>query len=383
MRALRALSTVALVVSLVALGGLPAVGADRDHDGLRDGFEQRWGVTDPDRSDSDRDGVVDSAEDYDKDGLSNLGEQRFGTNPKRRDTDRDGVPDAREDADRDGRSNGREQDQRPLPTKLKPSLSAAVRSFPPIRWKCQTEDRRSRPVTCSFGPKDSATTIVLVGDSHAMMWSSPIRNIAASKGWRLTVMTKTACPPYLGINTGSQLRVDGGKTCRTWRRNVMAKLKADPPDLVIITSSERYRLYSPKGRAEAKSRWPLLWQQALARTLKWLPERSQALVLGDVPPNYGNPRTCLARNPRDISACVTPKPPAWSRRVELGLRRAARAGGADFRTLFGKICSYDPCPLVQGQILMWRDKSHLTNTFAVKLQPSMRAILERALSGSG
>ena len=53
---------------------LPAGAADRDRDGLDDGFERRYGVTDPGVRDSDHDGVIDSAEDNDKDGLGNLGE---------------------------------------------------------------------------------------------------------------------------------------------------------------------------------------------------------------------------------------------------------------------------------------------------------------------
>ena len=29
-----------------------------------------------------------------------------------------------------------------------------------------------------------------------------------------------------------------------------------------------------------------------------------------------------------------------------------------FRTLYGKVCTYDPCPLVQGDVLVWRDGGH-------------------------
>ncbi len=119
----------ALALALLLLGALPAAAADRDGDGLRDGFERRYGVTDPDRRDSDGDGVVDAAEDNDGDELGNLGEQRFGTHPGKRDSDGDGRADGREDHDRDGRSNAREQDQRPVPAGLRPSLAAAAKDL--------------------------------------------------------------------------------------------------------------------------------------------------------------------------------------------------------------------------------------------------------------
>ena len=373
----------AALVGVFALSGMgTAVAADRDHDGLRDGFEITYGLSDPDLRDSDHDGVIDSAEDPDGDGLGNLGEQRFGLDPGKRDTDRDGVPDGKEDRDHDGRSNAREQDQRPVPWNLKPSIGSGKNSFPPIRFKCQSAHGSAKVVACGFGPVDADTRMVLVGDSHAMMWSSPIKRVAINKGWRLTTMTKTACTPLLGLRTQRQLEIDGGRTCRAWRANVIAKLKAKPPDLIILTQSDRYKLFDSNGGVQPKYQWPLLWNRALKRTLAALPARSTVMVLGDVPKNYGDPRRCLNHSRGDMSACVSPRAPDAMRKIDLALRQAAASKGARFRTLYGKICSYDPCPVVQGHILMWRDKSHITNTFAVQLQPSMRAIIESALSPS-
>ena len=141
------------LAALVTLGlALPASSADRDRDGLSDAFERRYGVSDPTVRDSDRDGVIDAAEDDDKDGLGNLGEQRFGTDPGRRDTDGDGVGDGREDRDRDGRSNAKEQDERKLPAGLKPTVAGAKASYPPLRSRCVTAMRVAQPVVCSFGP---------------------------------------------------------------------------------------------------------------------------------------------------------------------------------------------------------------------------------------
>ena len=373
------------MIAIVAMALLPLTMAspvsavDTDKDGLRDGFEKRWGVTDPLMGDSDRDGVIDSAEDSDGDGLGNLGEQRFGTDPGRRDTDRDGISDAREDRDRDGRSNAREQDRRRVPPNLKPTIGSGKNNLPPIRFGCQTPHGQARPVTCGFGPVAADTRVVLFGDSHAMMWSSPVRRISLNKDWRLVTMTKTACPALLGLFTRRQMEIDRGASCQQWRRNVIDKLKADPPDLIIITQSDRYKLYSSTGKVQARSKGPSLWKQALGKTLAALPARSKVLVVGDVPHNFDNPRKCLNHNRNDMSRCVTPKAGPAGRRIEIALKEAARANDADFRTLYGQICSYDPCPVVQGDVLMWRDRGHLTNKFAVVLQPSMRAIIEESL----
>jgi hypothetical protein len=80
---------------------------DRDRDGLRNIAEYR-AKTDPNRADSDRDGVRDCDEDRDHDRVDNGNEDRESTSPAKTDSDRDGVRDGAEDADRDGLDNSGE-----------------------------------------------------------------------------------------------------------------------------------------------------------------------------------------------------------------------------------------------------------------------------------
>ena len=69
--------------------------------------------------------------------------------------------------------------------------------------------------------------------------------------------------------------------------------------------------------------------------------------------------------------------------TDVGLKQAASVSRAMFDTLFDQICSYDPCPIIQGNVLMYRDSHHLSETFAQQLQPSMEGILGRALAATG
>src|SRR3954452_2921279 len=100
---------------------------DRNHDGLPDKWEKKFGIstkkhgmakadpdkdgltnrgewrsrTNPKKADTNGNGVVDADEDRDSDNVDNGNEVREHTNPRRADSDRDGVKDGREDADRD------------------------------------------------------------------------------------------------------------------------------------------------------------------------------------------------------------------------------------------------------------------------------------------
>lgn len=66
---------------------------DTDGDGLPDGYEYYYLGTDPAKVDSDDNGVSDTDEDFDEDGLTNIEEYERSTNPFVADTDRDGLSD--------------------------------------------------------------------------------------------------------------------------------------------------------------------------------------------------------------------------------------------------------------------------------------------------
>jgi hypothetical protein len=367
-----------LLALLLTVLALPVAARDSDGDDLRDGFESHFGMTDPFDRDSDGDGVVDSAEDPDRDHLGNLGEQRSSTHPGRRDTDGDGTPDGREDADRDGRSNAREQDRRPIPAGLKPALRDASMDRQPDRKRCQARHRVTKVVSCTFGDPNSDTTIVLAGDSHATMFLTAYKQIAKARGWRLVTMTKAACPAFLGMHGDLQYRIDRGGTCRKWRRNVLDRLAADPPDFVVFGHAN-HKLRTVYGTKLPTYKLPEVWRSSVARTLRKLPAQTRVLVMGRVPHRKTNPVSCLRRHPNDMSKCVARTIPSAKRTIDNAIRAGAIAAGGQYATLHDKICSYSPCPVVQGDILILRDNAHLTETFARKLRPSITGILDRKL----
>ena len=381
-RSVRPLRPLVVALVMAALLVSPVSAGDRDGDGLRDAFESRYGATSPDSRDTDGDGVIDSAEDNDRDKLGNLGEQRFGTNPRKRDSDGDGRPDGLEDKDRDGRSNAREQDQRPVPAGLTPSLAKAPRDITAHKSRCQTSHGSADVTRCEFGVLGSGVTVALIGDSHAMMFLPALETIAQERGWRLVTLVKSACPPVLGVHNAAQRWVDGGASCRSWRRSVFGALHGDPPDHVILVHSYSYKLSDASGREIKSGRRPEVWKSGMRRTLTALPRSSRVLLLGDVPRNTGKPVFCLRKNPKDMSACATRRESPAERSVERALRQAAANKGAKFRSLYGKICTYDPCPLVQGDVLMWRDGGHLTSTFVHRLTPALRSLLSSAIAAT-
>ncbi|MEX1334852.1 MAG: SGNH hydrolase domain-containing protein [Candidatus Limnocylindrales bacterium] len=372
---------VASGLGLVLLAS-PALAVDSDGDGLRDDFETRYGVTDRLDPDTDGDGVVDSAEDLDHDRLGNLGEQRFGTHPARWDTDGDGRSDGLEDHDGDGRKNFKEQDQRALPRGLRPRLGRASADKQPDRRRCQAKHGQAFVRTCVFGDKSSQTTIVLVGDSAMTAYLTPFKQLAHTRGWRLTTMVKASCPPFLGLRGTLQWKIDRNRSCAKWRQNVIRRLKADPPDYIVYGFA-RYKLRTLKGTNVPAAKVPSVVQPAVKKTLMRLPATSDVLVLGLVPRNKRGLIDCLEAHVWSMSKCLSPRTPLAQRPWDRAVAKGALIGGGTYGSLYDKVCSYDPCPVVQGKVLMWRDSVHLSETFAQKLKPSIANLLDRKLLGSG
>jgi hypothetical protein len=367
----------------VVVASATTVARDRDHDGLPDGFERRWGVTDPAKRDSDRDGVVDPAEDSDGDRLGNLGERRFGTDPGDPDSDNDGRLDGKEDEDGDRRSNAREQDQRPIPAGLRPGLAQAKFDHPADKVRCTEPNTGSNARRCWFGDPGARPRIALMGDSHALMWLPAFKRSAAIEGWRLVTLIRGGCEPTLGTRNLGQYRLDGGSSCQAWRQAAVDWLGENRPDLIVITHLDSYQLVDTQGRALPRREQAKAWGAGMRRMLEALPDTSHVLLFGDAPKNHQNPVKCLKRHVSNMSACVSRRVPRSRRHVETAIREAAEAKGADHRSLYGRICTYDPCPLVHDSVLLFRDKHHLTRTFAELLTPSVRDMLQDVLAAGG
>src|SRR3954462_8346752 len=108
---LRTTAPLIAAAAVLALPGVASASADRNHDGLPDGWETRHHLSlkvNQSNRDTDRDGLTNKGErrhntdprkaDTDRDGMKDGAEVRTGNNPRRRDSDGDGVKDASEHA---------------------------------------------------------------------------------------------------------------------------------------------------------------------------------------------------------------------------------------------------------------------------------------------
>lgn len=384
-RALPALLLLAVCAGALALGPgtVRAQGqGDTDGDGLWDRFELRWGVTDPEKRDTDRDGIKDALEDEDGDRLSNLGEQRFRTDPTNPDTDGDGVRDGAEDYNDDGTPNAADQDTRPVPGPLTPLPKDAFYDQPESYTNgCHTTQDSAVIRPCVYGQEQAQTRVALFGDSHALQWLPALDKAGRREGWAITTLTRSACPS-VDVTFSGEAYDAYAEPCARWRESALEWLAENPHAVVVISNAGRYPLTDEAGERVYGAAKEPLWQAGLERVLLALPGETQAVVLADTPNLRRNPVSCLEAPDVVLSDCTTRRGQALFPEHDEAERETAEANGAIFASLTENVCPYDPCPVVSESTLMWRNESHLTATFAQQLWPAMRDIVAGALGPS-
>jgi hypothetical protein len=226
---------------------------------------------------------------------------------------------------------------------------------------------------CEYGNLRAATTVVLLGDSHAAQWFPALERLATERGWRLLALTKVNCAAVDGLIWVERLKRDYPE-CTAWREAALRRIAAAAPALVVVANSKSARLavdggIDPAGQGAA-------WDAALARMLERLAGIADRVVLlGDTPQHEVDPPVCLSANLDDALACATPREVAVPTARLAADSEVAESVGASFVDPTPWICPSDPCPLVIGNVLTYHDGGHLTRTFATALAPYLAAAL--------
>jgi phenylpyruvate tautomerase PptA (4-oxalocrotonate tautomerase family) len=274
----------------------------------------------------------------------------------------------------------------PVPADLVPSLGA-VRADLPIVYSdgCHASAAALPDITdlasCVYGDRDAQTTVVLIGDSHAAQWFPTLDRLAKERSWRLVSITKSACP---AIDTDIDIYNPTLKRpypeCATWLDMTLARIVAERPDLVVISNARSTRFLIDGETVRTTDRDDL-WGAGLAATVASARSSgADVVVIGDTPDPAGDPPVCLSDHLDDARACATPAAEAIAPARLATERGVAAAGGATFIDPTDWLCPSDPCPVVIGRVLVFRDGHHMTTPFATALAPYLAPLLEPPLA---
>jgi peptidoglycan/LPS O-acetylase OafA/YrhL len=232
---------------------------------------------------------------------------------------------------------------------------------------CFQDVYESTPVTCVYGDPKAPKTVALVGGSHAAHWLPTLQALSAPHGWKVVVYTKNRC-----LLTTEMIQVFGEDyvSCREWNDKVMAELLQHPPQIVFTTATTGTGRdeHTPAGYVEQ-------WRRLTAAGIRVIAVRDTPRMDMNVPEcvELNGPQSPECSRPRE--AVLASTPPYKS--IEGQLQ------GVVFLDLNGYLCRTDVCPSVIGNVLVYRDDSHLTTLFARTLAPALDRELTKRMADAG
>ena len=162
---------------------------------------------------------------------------------------------------------------------------------------------------CAMGDTASKTTVAVVGDSHASMWIPAFQQIGTQRPWRLEAMAKAACP-MMDLPIANPLvsrLVEYVQRCEEWRGQIIARLRAEHPKLVMVSVFRSYTATNSHGFLSGFTSYDPAWIDALTRLVRQLRETgAKVLVLGPLPQLNTSVPGCLSEHLDDATACSRP-----------------------------------------------------------------------------
>ena len=235
---------------------------------------------------------------------------------------------------------------------------------------------------CITGNESSPTTVALIGDSHASMWRPAFQRAVDERNWRMLLMAKASCPiidlPLTEHLNGLSEEV---QRCSQWRSGIMARLRAEPPQLVVIAA---VRSYGPDGIAvwgkAGFDPFNPAWVDGLGQLVHELRSNgSQVLVLGPEPKLSSVATNCLSAHLENANACEVAWPSAKNAGIDVE-SAVVRDNGGYYANTVDLFCSADRCPPVVGNTMVFYDASHLTREYSEAIGPAMGALIDQALA---
>lgn len=216
--------------------------------------------------------------------------------------------------------------------------------------------------TCSYGDHNpTATSIAIVGDSHAASLLPGLIPNAAAQHWTLDTYVGVGCvwgnPQHCPAMDAIVKRLTMGK-------------KYD----LVITSAYRGSVTSDGPKA-VSARMSAAWQPVLDRG-------SKVIAVADVPSVGKTALECVLRRNFDVNQnnCATSDHDAFNS-IDPLIEAVNLTAGAKLIDMRHYFCDARQCPSVIGHVIVYRDgTSHLSASFSRTLGPFLILAIKKTLS---
>ncbi|WP_281166632.1 SGNH hydrolase domain-containing protein, partial [Ruania albidiflava] len=250
-----------------------------------------------------------------------------------------------------------------------PQATQATESVPSAYAEgCQQNQTDAEVIMCEYGDLDSDTVIAVVGDSKVLQWQSAIEQIANDEGWHVQSYTKSSCVFSAGMQT------DEGQpytSCQQWNENVLAELIELDPDAVVVSGRTTTAL---EDWTDPDTGSHDVMTQALTEQWTDLTDADIPVVtILDTPsPGDLSVYECVADNLDNLQACTFDRKEGIAASQAPQQRAAAEeVPDVELVDMTDQICPEETCVPVIGNVLVYRQTSHVTDTYVRTLTPDL------------
>jgi peptidoglycan/LPS O-acetylase OafA/YrhL len=252
---------------------------------------------------------------------------------------------------------------------VSPAIDALGPIVPDAMLDCWTP-RVGDTTSCVVGDPAASRSVVLMGDSIAMKYSSALRKLATEMDFSLRIFAKPGCPAA----EMTVLSTDGSvySQCDDFRSRALEEVQRLQPDLIVMASARDFTL-APGSTLQPSEALAEGW----ARTLERVSSVAPVAIL--IPPVDG-PETAVCANRFNGPAdCGTGVSKAWLANLAT-TSAAARPFDATVIDTAAWFCTLDGvCPAVVDGTVVRRDRTHLTVEYSESLVPLLGGWLTRIL----
>ena len=258
-----------------------------------------------------------------------------------------------------------------LPANLEPTIDELYEIPEPELYSLGCHfNNLEKPSPCTFGDPNSKTLIALAGDSHAAQWFQPIKKIIEKRNWKLVTYTQSGC---------SLFSITGGvsKDCQLWNNYVLQQIRLEKISLVILSNLSN-EMFSKE--EEGKVSVEVLPDRLKNLELNITKFGTKVLYIADTPKPAFNIPNCLSQNPLQIQMCSFDFSKAVNQSSVAILKTSFSTEKSSYIDLTDWICVNSRCPGVIGNTLVYRDDSHIFDSFALSLTHVLAAEVNKVLN---
>jgi len=266
-----------------------------------------------------------------------------------------------------------------------PYASAVVAGAEPEPYGCtETTTTTSGTDVCLLGDVNATTTVLLLGDSHAMHWIPAFDVAARDTGLRLAVRWRHGCP---AAEVDVEQPAERGP-CGDFQRESLRVVDDLGPDAVVVSQAQIYtdRMQHPDGTRmtedDVRSAWASANDALFAHLTAVTPH---VVAVEDNPQLDIDPLECLTRPWPRIGDCSMTRAEAEKSNGDLPDISAAvwkKYGVTTWDGVWSETCDESTCGIGDTSHPVYRDFHHLSVDYVLTRVPSVEQMLLAAVRGT-